>query len=1538
MRCKFKVNNPVSTISVIIALVTFLVLAAAIPAEAQTGTWRVSKKTTPAYPNTRIGHSTVYDPGLNATVLFGGFRKNASGEYEALGETWEWNGSAWTNINISGPPACGHLALSRGPSGKVVLYGGAAVYEEEIIIEEQILKDVWIYGNNASGNREWKELKRNTDIFPDPVTGRWPKSLRGHAMVYDSNRDTVILFGGMGQNQYYAETWELRKIGNIWEWKEIGDTGPSARAGHQLVYNEVTGKTLLFGGRDATKLHGDLWEYDPDEGGWSLVSSGGPGPRAWFSMAQYPIMGPQGTTLVFGGVTALGTTPPTVTREFWLWDGTSWSQPQLPPTDLKPLPRALASGSFDLQTREMVIFGGTNFFNWDFGETWVYYFNNAPPVITHTPVTQAYEGQPIDISAVVTDPNGDALTVTLYYRISGTEGYSSEPMVPGTGNSYSAQIPGIDVTIAGVDYYIEATDSYYWVRHGMPVSPHVINVIPGTGSLQVFISPQGAVDDEAKWRRFGTATWHDSGYVEAGLAPANYQVEFTIFNNQDCWIAPVNIGVDVYAGQTTTEDADYTQAGLLQVFFSPVEVQTQAGWSIDQVIWNPHGSSLKKATGDYTVYFSSVADYHTPDPVNLQLDQCEHRVLNVTYEASATLTVTIDPDKPDFSPNPRADGLWSIDGGTTWHPSGYTLTGLVAGTEVTITLFDLNYWNETETTLPPLQPGPNSATVCYTPYPASLTVTIDPDEPGFSPNPRVEGCWSIDSGTNCYDSGYTLNDLTPFTDVTITLLDLGCWDESAAPITLKPGPNSAAVAYTHQPASLTVTIDPDEPGFSPNPRVDGRWSIDGGTTWHPSGYTLTGLNACEGVTITLSDLDCWGESVTPQTLQPGSNSATVSYTHLDASLTVMIDPDQTDYSPNPRADGRWSIDDGNTWYQSGYTKTGLYACGEVTITYKPLAGWIKPADNPVTLVEGPNSAVGAYTRDTGTLKVNIDQGGGSGSFSITGPSDFTPVTGQTTNYSASVPTGGYTVTFTQETGYYLEITATSFTVTPPSASGSLAKDAVETVTGTYSKVGNLQVFIDPEGVRTEGAAWRRVGTTQWHPHAYIEADVPVGEHTVEFKDAYDVNCWEAPMDATVTIAQDTLTQLTDNYWEVGNIRVTLHPFFIEEGGQWRQIHTDKPPSEWRDTGYVDLSEVVFKPYEIEYSQPNANWPVLPHDYVTLIQCETVDYHQQLQDGWLEVFIRPQGAIDDGAKWYYDSIIDRYSSGKKVKVSSGHHTVRFTTVPGWTKPAPIAVNIYPTITTTVTGRYLRRSAVANSDFNGDGVSDLSYFRPDDGTWHVSGQSTVAFGSEDDLPVPGDYNGDGITERAFFRGADGTWNIYGSLPVSFGQEGDIPAPADYDGDGITDIAVFRPSEGKWYFHSGAAPVSFGQADDAPLPADYNGDGLDDVALFRPSDNTWYIYGQGSVQYGQEGDIPAPADYNGDGFTDIAVFTPGDGVWHIYGIGDFEFGMEGDIPTPGDYDGDGIADIAVFRQSEGKWYIYNMFEQTFGQEGDIPLVRGK
>jgi hypothetical protein len=266
------------------------------------------------------------------------------------------------------------------------------------------------------------------------------------------------------------------------------------------------------------------------------------------------------------------------------------------------------------------------------------------------------------------------------------------------------------------------------------------------------------------------------------------------------------------------------------------------------------------------------------------------------------------------------------------------------------------------------------------------------------------------------------------------------------------------------------------------------------------------------------------------------------------------------------------------------------------------------------------------------------------------------------------------------------------------------------------------------------------------------------------------------------------------------------------------------------------------------------------------------------------------------------------------------------------------------------------AKAELDFDGDGKTDPTVVRSENGkwVWYISRSRDGFFGFQwgqnvsgiEDQFVPEDYDGDGkwdiaIWRRHTFEEGQSYFYIFYSQTNTFavipwGLKDDRPVSQDYDGDGKADIAVYRASDGTYYIQQsrdGFRAEKWGKSGDEPLRGDYDGDGKADLAVYRRdsqtyrADLTFYIKrSSDGTQIGekfgyQQADFAVPGDYDGDGKTDIAVWRGrseyGNGTWYWHRSSDgryeqIQWGLTftPDYAVQGDYDGDGKTDVAVYR----------------------------
>ncbi len=100
------------------------------------------------------------------------------------------------------------------------------------------------------------------------------------------------------------------------------------------------------------------------------------------------------------------------------------------------------------------------------------------PMITFSDPPGAQSGQPLTITAVVTD-NVMVLDVMLYFKIDDEVTWHVQGMTKATGNNYTATIPGASINGTNLRFYFIARDTSMNDRsHGSEANPRTVSIIP----------------------------------------------------------------------------------------------------------------------------------------------------------------------------------------------------------------------------------------------------------------------------------------------------------------------------------------------------------------------------------------------------------------------------------------------------------------------------------------------------------------------------------------------------------------------------------------------------------------------------------------------------------------------------------------------------------------------------------------------------------------------------------------------------------------------------------------------------------------------------------------------------------------------------------------------------------------------------------------------------------------------------------------------------------------------------------------------------
>jgi hypothetical protein len=240
-----------------------------------------------------------------------------------------------------------------------------------------------------------------------------------------------------------------------------------------------------------------------------------------------------------------------------------------------------------------------------------------------------------------------------------------------------------------------------------------------SGSLEVTISPQGAIDAGAQWRRVGTSTWLNSEIPETEIPAGKYSIEFRTVAG---WTAPGNRSVEINNNATAKTSGTYTQqrASLAVTIIPEPAVIAGAQWRVDEGDWLDSGETLSVFVGEHTVEFRDVEGWTKPDNRTVTLRQSRTTLVTVEYiPRTGFLQVTIEPAGAreagaQWRHQWMEPGIWLNSGATENIPAG----------PCTVEFKDVSDWTKPNNqTVNIVEGETTTATGTYVPVQPSITVT-----------------------------------------------------------------------------------------------------------------------------------------------------------------------------------------------------------------------------------------------------------------------------------------------------------------------------------------------------------------------------------------------------------------------------------------------------------------------------------------------------------------------------------------------------------------------------------------------------------------------------------------------------------------------------------------------------------------------------------------------------------------------------------------------------------------------------------------------
>lgn len=234
-------------------------------------------------PPARDSHTAVYNPTSDRMIVFGG-----RGASQILSDLWILENASstttavWSNPTAANAPSArlGQTAVYRESSNQMTVFGGSFNSDGTSLTNQ-------LFGlSNA-------DASTSTPVWNGPLGAGGPTARWGHAAVYDTAGDKMVVFGGSTQTGQGLsnEVWVLDQAATLGPlWRQITTIGgPSARCCMAAGYDAANRRMILFGGsgfgQSGPVVFDDLWTLTFNStfttATWKeLTPSGGTAPSA----------------------------------------------------------------------------------------------------------------------------------------------------------------------------------------------------------------------------------------------------------------------------------------------------------------------------------------------------------------------------------------------------------------------------------------------------------------------------------------------------------------------------------------------------------------------------------------------------------------------------------------------------------------------------------------------------------------------------------------------------------------------------------------------------------------------------------------------------------------------------------------------------------------------------------------------------------------------------------------------------------------------------------------------------------------------------------------------------------------------------------------------------------------------------------------------------------------------------------------------------------------------------------------------------------